>query len=309
MYKVLLADPLEEVGIKILEKECEVTKAFDIDKAGLLKIIEDYDAVLVRVNTPIDKEIIDKAKKLKVIGMPGAGLNHIDVEYAKKKNIKVYNVPGGNMDSVAELTFAHILALSRRIYAASKKVKEEGCWNKYLFMGNELSGKTIGIIGVGKIGLRVAEIARAFKMQVVAYDPYVTQDALPDDIRLMTLDELFATADIITIHVPLTKETYHLISYDQIKKMKDGAYIVNMSRGGVLDEEAAYEALKNGKLAGVGCDVLEDEPPPEKPVKHIKLFDLDNFLITPHLGAWTVEAQNRVAEIIAQKMLEGLKNN
>lgn len=307
MYKVLLADPLEDVGVKILESECDVTKAFDIDKSGLLKIIENYDAVLVRVNTPVDKEIIDKAKKLKVIGMPGAGLNHIDVEYAKQKNIKVLNVPGGNLDSVAELAFAHILALNRRVWPASKKVREEYSWNKYLFMGNELSGKTLGIIGLGKIGLRVAEIARAFRMKIVAFDPYVTQDALPEDIRLMTLDELFGAADVITIHVPLTKETHHLISYDQINKMKDGAYIVNLSRGGVLDEEAAYEALKSGKLAGVGCDVLEDEPGPEEPVKQNKLFDLDNFLITPHLGAWTVEAQNRVAEIIADKMLEGLK--
>lgn len=309
MFKILLADPLEDIGVKILEKECEVTKAFDIDKQGLLKVIHDYDAVLVRVNTPMDKEIIQKATKLKVIGMPGAGLNHIDVEFANQKGIKVYNVPGGNTDSVAEMTFAHILALSRNVWASANKVRQELSWNKYLFMGNELANKTIGILGIGKIGLRVAEIAQAFKMRAIAYDPYVTQDKLPAEIKLMPLSEVLATADVITIHVPLTKETYHLIAAEQIKTMKKGAYIVNMSRGGILDEDAVFTDLSNGHLTGVGCDVLENEPSPDKPLKPIPLFALNNFLVTPHLGAWTEEAQNRVAEIIAFKMLEGLKGN
>lgn len=309
MFKVLLADPLDEVGINILEAECEVTKRFDINKQGLLEIINDYDAVLVRVNTPIDKEVIDRANKLKVIGMPGAGLNHIDTVYAAQKGIKVKNVPGGNTDSVAELTFAHILALYRNVVSSCNKVRNELCWNKYLFMGHELSEKIIGILGIGKIGLRVAEIARAFKIQITAYDPYVTQDKLPQDIRLLSLSELLSTADIITIHIPLNKETYHLISFDQINMMKKGTCIVNMSRGGIVNEEAAYEGLLSGRLGGMGSDVIEDEPSPEKPVKYTQLFKLDNFLITPHLGAWTMEAQNRVAEIIAYKMLEGLKEN
>ncbi|KJS21021.1 MAG: hypothetical protein VR72_12380, partial [Clostridiaceae bacterium BRH_c20a] len=235
------------------------------------------------------------------------GLNHIDVEYAKQKNIKVYNIPGGNVESVAELTFAHMLNLYRNVWAASKNVRDDNDWNKFLFMGGELSGKTLGIIGLGRIGLRVAEIANAFKMKVMAFDPYVSQNNVPQDIKLVSLDELITVADIMTIHAPLTKETYHFISYDQIAKMKKGAFLINMSRGGVVDEEALYKALADGKLGGAGSDVMENEPAPEQKIPHSKLFDLNNFLITPHLGAWTSDAQNRVAELVAEKIVRGLK--
>jgi len=208
---------------------------------------------------------------------------------------------------VAELTFAHILNVTRNVWPASKKVREEGCWNKFLFMGIELCGKTLGIVGLGKIGLRVAEIADAFKMKVVAYDPYLSQSDVPDRVTLMTLHELLGTADIVSVHAPLTKETYHMISHDEVSKMKQGAYIVNMSRGGVLDEEAIYEGLVSGKLAGAGSDVMENEPPPEQKIETSKLFSLNNFLITPHLGAWTSDAQNRVAELVAKKIVQSLK--
>lgn len=307
--RILLADPLEECGIRILEEKCEVIKEYGVGRERLLEIIEGFDGMLVRANTRVDRAVIDKAVRLKVIGMPGAGLDHIDVEYAQSKGIKVVNVPGGNVDSVAELTVGLMITLLRNMWIAGYKTRTEHCWNKYLFMGRELSGKKLGIVGFGRIGRRVAEIAQVFKMSVVAYDPYIPPTGMPEAIPLVSFEELLMEADIITLHLPLTAETYHLISTEQINIMKPGAYIINVSRGGIIDEEAVYQALKSGKLGGVAVDVMENEPPPDKPIPYSKLFELDNFVVTPHLGAWTVEAQNRVAEIVAREMLRALEES
>ena len=258
--------------------------------------------------TQLDKVTLSYAKNLKVIGMPGVGLDHIDVTYAKERGIIICNVPGGNVDAVAELTIGHILMLLRNMWCSCRSVREKQSWNKYPYMGRELNGRRIGVIGFGRIGMRVAQIAQAFRMEVSAYDPFLDSRKVPKGITLMEFNELLQWGDIFTIHAPLTPQTYHMINEDAISLMHDGAYIVNMSRGGLIDENAIYTALKSGHLGGVGSDVMETEPAPGTPIPYSPLFDLPNFMVTPHLGAWTSDTQKRIAVIIAEKMLEALKS-
>ncbi len=300
--KIIITEKVHEAGIKLIEKHVQADIKYGIKREELLNCIKEYDAMIIRADTPIDKELMDAGCNLKAIGMAGIGLNHVDVEYAKKKGIGVYNVADGSNDSVAELTIALMLNIVRKVSAASYATRNQK-WDKHGFPGNQLKGKTMGIIALGKIGSRVAGFCQAFGMKVIAYDPFLDPKIAEQmNIELLELDELLKRVDIISIHAPLTKGTYHLIGRKEIEIMKPCSFILNLGRGGVVDEEALYEALKSGHLAGAAVDVMEKEPPGES-----KLFELDNFIATPHIGAGTVEAQEHIALSIVTKVLDHLQ--
>jgi len=301
--KVLVSDSLSEEGLEILRSAgLNVVYKPGLSPEELKKEIEDADALIIRSGTKVTKEIIDHAKRLKVIGRAGTGLDNVDVAKATEKGIVVMNVPGGNTLSAAEHTFALILSLARRIPQANAAVKS-GVWDRKKFMGVELNGKVLGVIGLGRIGSIVAERALCFKMKVLGYDPFVSPEVAKErGIELVSLDELLSKSDFVTIHTPLTKETYHLLNKERISKMKKGAYLINCARGGIVDENALYEALVSGHLAGAALDVFEKEPvPPDYP-----LLKLDYVVVTPHLGASTVEAQKVVAVEIAKQVVDYL---
>lgn len=301
--KVLVSDTLSEEGLEILRSAgLNVIYKPGLPSEELKKEIEDADALIIRSGTKVTKEIIEHAKRLKVIGRAGTGLDNVDVAKATEKGIVVMNVPGGNTLSAAEHTFALLLSLARRIPQADVAVKS-GVWDRKKFIGVELNGKVLGIIGLGRIGSIVAERALCFKMKVLAYDPYVSPEfAKERGVELVSLDELLSRSDFVTIHTPLTRETYHLLNKERISKMKKGAYLINCARGGIVDENALYEALVSGHLAGAALDVFEKEPvPPDHP-----LLKLNNVVVTPHLGASTVEAQKVVAVEIAKQVVDYL---
>ncbi|MBU3933993.1 MAG: phosphoglycerate dehydrogenase [Candidatus Omnitrophica bacterium] len=301
--KVLVSDKLAPEGLAILKKE----KAVQVDvKTGLTpgelkKIIRDYDGLIVRSGTKVTKEIIAAAKRLKIIGRAGAGLDNVDVEAASRKGIVVMNAPGANTISTAEHTMSMILALSRNIPQAYLSLKNE-LWERKKFMGVEIYGKILGIIGLGRIGVEVAKRAMSFGMKVVAHDPYLSLDKVKMlKIESVSLKELFKRADYISVHTPLTEETRHLISDKEIALMKKGVRLINCARGGIIDERALIKGLKSGRIAGCALDVFEKEPPLGSP-----LLKLDNVVTTPHLGASTEEAQVNVAIDIARQMGNGL---
>jgi len=301
--KVLISDALSEEGIQILkEAGLEVIYKPGLPPEELKKEIAEVDALIIRSGTKVTREIIEAAKNLKVIGRAGTGLDNVDLQAANERGIVVMNVPGGNTLSAAEHTLALLFALARRIPQANASVKS-GKWERKKFMGVELNGKVLGIIGLGRIGSIVAERALCLKMKVLAYDPFVTPEmASKKGVELVSLDELLANSDFITIHTPLTKETYHLLNKEAFEKMKDGVYIINCARGGIIDEEALYEAIVSGKVAGAALDVFEQEPvPPDH-----KLLKLEQVIATPHLGASTVEAQKVVAVEIAKQVVDYL---
>lgn len=274
--KIYIAEQLKDSAIQELKKTCEVV--FDPGKW-------DFDVAFVRGRTQVDKAFLDKAKNLKLVIRGGVGLDNVDSEYCKKKGIEVRNTPEASTISVAELVFAHLLALSRKLVKANVSMRE-GKWLKKELEGFELAGKTLGIIGYGRIGKEVAKRAKAFGMMVVAHDPLVKEA----DIPLIGLDELVSRSDIITLHVPLLPGTKNLISGERITKMKPNAILINVARGGLVDENTLYNALKSGKLAGAGLDVFSKEPP-ESPT----FRDLENVSLTPHLGASTLEAGERIS--------------
>ena len=297
--KALITESIDKIGIKILEQYMQVDCRFGITKEQLEKIINEYDVLIVRSELKYDKELLKLGNRLKVIAMAGIGLDHIDLNYCREKGIGFYNVPDGSLNAVAELAMALILNVLRRVHAAVASVKEQHRWDKTVYIGQELKGKTLGIIAIGKIGSRLARFAQAFDMQVIAFDPYISiEKAKSMDIELTDLDNLFKRADIISIHAPLTKQTFHMISKEQIDKMKDGVYLFNFGRGPIIDEQSLYYALESGKIAGVGVDVMEYEPPGDS-----KLFKFDNFIVTPHIGAGTIEAQEYISEEISKKVL------
>jgi D-3-phosphoglycerate dehydrogenase / 2-oxoglutarate reductase len=298
--KLLITETIHPAGIKMLEKYLQVDCSFQITKEQLKEKIKDYDALIVRSGMKYDKELLEQGEKLKVIGLAMIGTDNIDLNYCKDKGIKVFNVPEGSYNSVAELAMTLILNVLRKIHPAVQSVKEKYLWDKTVYVGHELKGKALGIIAVGKIGSRLAKFAHAFDMQVLAYDPYVSpEQAKSMGVELLELDKLLALSDIISIHAPLTKQTYHMISEKQIDKMKNGVYLFNFGRGPIIDEESLYLALKKGKIAGVGVDVMEKEPPGKS-----KLFEFENFVVTPHIGAGTVEAQKYISEEIGRKVLK-----
>lgn len=297
MVKILVSDPLSEEGLKILKevKDFQVEVKLELKPEALKEIIKDYDALIVRSATKVTKDILSSANKLKVIGRAGVGLDNVDLEAATQKGIIVMNTPAGNTISTAEHTLSMILALSRSIPQANASVKK-GEWKRTKFMGVELYNKTLGIVGLGKIGSEVARRALSFGMKILAYDPFLSREVAEKlGVEVVELKELFARSDYITVHTPLTEETKHIISGPEFGLMKKGCRIINCARGGIIDESALLKAIKEGKVAGAALDVFEQEPLPADS----ELLKLDNLITTCHLGASTEEAQVNVAIEIA----------
>jgi D-3-phosphoglycerate dehydrogenase len=297
--KVLICDSTEISAIECMRAAgIEVDVKDTITAEELPAVIPAYDGLVVRSRTKVRAPLIDVAANLKVIVRGGVGLDTIDAEYARSKGITVMNTPLASSASVAELAIGFMLALARSIYLTTASMKA-GKWEKKKFEGEEIGGKTLGIVGIGNIGRAVAQRAAALGMKVVAYDPYVTT---LDEAELVSLDELLAAADYITFHLPLTAETRNMISTEAFGKMKDGVRIINLARGGIVDEEALYEALVSGKVAGAALDVFAEEP-----CQGHKLFTLDQVIGSPHIGAATREAQGRIGVEVAEKMIEFYK--
>jgi D-3-phosphoglycerate dehydrogenase len=301
--KVLISDPLSNKGLEILGK----AKGLQYDiKSGLppeelKKIIPEYDAIIVRSETKLKAEIIEAGDRLKVIGRAGIGLDNVDLPAATKKGIVVMNTPQENAIAAAEHTIAMMLSISRKIPQATSSMKA-GKWEKKKFMGVELYNKTLGIIGIGVIGSIVADRARGLKMKVVTYDPYISKEvAEKKGVDLVSFDELMSRSDFITVHTPLTDETRNLINKNTFRKMKDGVILINCARGGIINEKDLYDAIKEGKVAGAALDVFEKEPAIGNP-----LFELEQVISTPHLGASTGEAQENVSIAIAQQIVDYL---
>ena len=300
--KVLISDNISTKGVEILKKA-----GLDVDvKTGmkpeeLVAVIGDYHGLAVRSATKVTAKIIDAATNLKVIGRAGSGLDNVDLTAATKKGIVVMNAPGGNTITTAEHTFSLMCAMARQIPQATASMRE-GKWEKKRFMGVELFNKTLGIIGIGNIGSQVARRAQAFAMNVIAYDPFLSEEKAKDmGVEKVDLEELYRRSDFITIHTPITAETRNMINKDTIKIMKNGVRIINCARGGIVNEKDLYDALVEGKVAGAALDVFEKEPPENNP-----LLTLDNVISTPHLGAATKEAQENVAIAIAEQIADYL---
>ncbi len=307
-HRVLIADPLEETGTALLREVAEVTVRPKLSEEELAQLIGDYDALIVRSGTKVTRRVIERAARLKVIGRAGIGVDNIDVDAATERGIFVVNAPSAVTTATAEHTFALLLALLRKIPQAWQSVRE-GKWERTKFVGNQLQGKTIGIIGLGRIGTQVARYAKAFGLRVLACDPFITEErARQLGIELRELDDLLRDADIVTVHVPLTKETRHLLDARALSLMKPTAVLVNTARGGVVDEEALYEALVQGRLAGAALDVLKHEPPKEGTAS-ARLTQLPNVIVTPHLGASAKEAQEEAAMEVAKQVLAVLRGD
>ncbi|MFC1594364.1 phosphoglycerate dehydrogenase [Candidatus Omnitrophota bacterium] len=304
--KLLISDSLSEKGIEILKgvQDLQVDVNTGLKPEELKKIIKDYDAIVVRSATKLTADVLQEATKLKYIGRAGVGLDNVDVATATKQGIIVMNAPGGNTISTAEHTVSMILALSRNIPQANASTKK-GEWKRKQFMGAEVYGKILGIIGLGKIGAEVAKRAVAFGMKIIAYDPFISLEVAKQlGVEIVELKDLFPRADYITVHTPLSDETKHMISDKQFALMKDGVKVINCARGGIVDEAALVKALESGKVAGCAMDVFETEPPENSP-----LLTFDNVVVTPHLGASTEEAQVNVAIEIAKTLKDALTGN
>ncbi len=303
--KVLVSDNISPKGIEILKKAgLEVDVKTGMKPEELKACIGEYSGLIIRSATKVTAEIIEAASKLKVIGRAGSGLDNVDKISASKKGIVVMNTPGGNTITTAEHTIALLFAVARLIPQATLSMKS-GKWEKKKFMGVELLNKTLGIIGLGNIGSHVAKRAQGLQMNVIAYDPFLSEyTAEETGIRKVSIDELFSQSDFITIHAPLTTETRGLINSKTISKMKEGVRIINCARGGIIKESDLYEAIKNGKVAGAALDVFEKEPTDN----NNPLFTLDNFVCTPHLGASTEEAQENVATAVSEQVADYLIN-
>ena len=333
--KCLIIDKVYAGIAEELSKYMEVKTAENLPstKDQLLAEIGDVDVLIMRVDPKIDQEIIDAkagrihlsgwtvargpvkiidaAKNLKVIGVCSVGLNHIDMDYAKSKGIQIFNAPGLNANAVAELTISKMLDISRGTFTANYDVKVKHEWNKYKFEGRELRGKTLGVMGFGRIGKRVGELGRAFGMTVVAYDPFLKpEDFEKEHATGMSVDEMLKVADFVSIHVPLTPETKDLFNAKSIAEMKDDAVVLNMSRGGIVNEKDMYEALKAGKIGGYAADVMENELAGSgltgDDTFASPLFECDNFIVSPHIGAQSVDASRDIGLHIISKVKEAL---
>ena len=300
-WKILLTDGLEENGKAILAKEAQVDDKKGISAEELTKIIAEYDAIIVRGRTRVTPEVFNAAKKLKVVGRSGVGVDNIDLKSAKEHSVIVVNAPVATTRAVAELSMGFIFALSRELPRADTSIKG-GAWLKKEFEGVELDGKTLGVIGVGRIGAMVARMALAMGMHVVAYDPLVSPEIIQGwGGESGSMDEVLRKSDFITIHTPLTDSTRNLIDETIFNKMKDGVRIICAARGGIIDENALLNALNSGKVAGAALDVFASEPPTESNlVKHPKV------IATPHIGGQTIEAQIRAAADISSEVLAAL---
>ena len=294
---VLLAEELSPATIAALGPDFEIRQTDGADRSQLLEAIADVDAILVRSATQVDAEAISAAKNLKVIARAGVGLDNVDIKAATQAGVMVVNAPTSNIISAAELTVGHIVSLARRIPAANASLKG-GAWKRSSYTGIELFEKKAGIIGLGRIGALVAARLQGFDMEILAYDPYITPARAQQlGVTLVTLDELLAQSDFITIHMPKTPETVGMLGKEAFAKMKNSAYVINVARGGLVDEEALYKALKNQEIAGAGIDVYVKEPSTDLP-----FFEFDNVTVTPHLGASTDEAQEKAGVSVAKSV-------
>ncbi len=297
--KILVCDKTESEAIeKMRAAGLTVDTNFEITPEELPNVLPAYDGMVVRSRTKVRQPLIDACPNLKVIVRGGVGLDTIDAEYARSKGITVMNTPKASSASVAELAIGFMFVLARSLYKATATMKDEK-WEKKAFEGDELGGKTLGLIGVGNIGKEVAKRAAALGMTVLAYDPNVKA---AEGVKLVGLDELLAKSDYISLHLPKTKESANMIGKAQFDKMKAGVRIVNCARGGIIDEGALYEALTGGKVAGAALDVYAEEPPTDW-----KLLKLENVIGSPHIGAATHEAQGRVGAEVAEKLIEFAK--
>ena len=298
---VLLAEVLSPATVEALGPDFDVREVDGTDREALFAALADANAVLVRSATRIDAEALSHAPKLKVVARAGVGLDNVDIKAATTAGVMVVNAPTSNIVSAAELTIGHILSLARRIPAAHASLAG-GAWKRSAFTGAELFEKTVGIVGLGRIGALVAARLNAFDMRVIAYDPYVTSARAQQlGVQLVSLDELVAEADFLTIHMPKTPETTGMIGAEQFAAMKPTAFVVNVARGGLIDEEALHEALVAGEIAGAGLDVFTSEPPAEGGSAHA-LLGLPNVVVTPHLGASTHEAQEKAGVSVARSV-------
>ncbi|MGF1493465.1 MAG: phosphoglycerate dehydrogenase [Microcoleaceae cyanobacterium] len=303
MPKVLVSDPIDQVGIDILSQVAQVDVKTGLAPEELLRIIPEYDALMIRSGTRVTQEIIEAANQLKIIGRAGVGVDNVDVPAATRKGIVVVNSPQGNTIAAAEHALAMMLALSRHIASAHPSVVE-GKWERKRFVGVEVYKKTLGIVGLGKIGSHLAAAAKAMGMKLLAYDPYISQERAEQlGCRLVDLELLLQESDYITLHMPKTEETYHLIGAEAFNSMKSTARLINCARGGIIDEAALAEAVEQGKIAGAALDVYENEPlEADSPLRAVA----DKLVLTPHLGASTQEAQVNVAVDVAEQIRDVL---
>jgi D-3-phosphoglycerate dehydrogenase len=297
---VLICDPISSVGITILKKAgLNVVNKPSISNSELLSEVEKYDVIVVRSRTKITSEIISKAKNTKIIARVGVGLDNVDIDSAKEYQIEVVNSPESAINAVAELVIGLMLSMARSLTLADSEMKK-GNWIKKELSGIELKGKYLGIVGVGNIGRNLARIARALRMNIIGYDTYPIKREFINEVGMITTDfnTLIASSDFISCHVPATEETKHMFNEDAFSKMKPTAFIINASRGEIMDEKSLYNALITKKIAGAALDVFEKEPPTNR-----KLIELSNVICTPHIGAQTKESQDLASNVIAEKII------
>jgi len=299
MKKVLVADPLPDSALTDLRKCAVVDVKTGLSPEALLEIIGEYDALVVRSQTQVTAEVIEAGKKLQIIGRAGVGVDNIDLNSATERGIIVVNSPTGNTTSAAEHSFALMLTLARHIHNANASLKS-GKWERNKFVGSEVRHKTIGIVGLGNVGAEVARMALGMDMNILGYDPFISAEKAEKlHIKLVSLEELFKNSDFITLHIPLLDSTRGLIGAKQIAMMKDGVRIINAARGGLIDDQALYEALQSGKVGGAAIDVFEKEPCTEN-----ILFSSEKTLVTPHLGASTKEAQDMASTQTLEQIID-----
>jgi len=304
MYRVLITGALHPSAIALLERESDIEVDYqpDLPRARILEIIAPYHGLVTRSETDVTRELIDRAASLKVIARAAVGIANIDVEYATEKGILVMNTPGKNTNSAAELALGLLLAAARKITTAHASMGE-GLWDRHKFTGTELAGKTIGIVGLGNVGHRMARFCRGLEMRVLACDPYIPDELFERNLATKAdLDTVLAESDVISLHVPKNRETTGLIGPAQIAKMKRGVVLINTARGGIVSEEALLDALRAGQIAAAGIDTWETEPPADNPFR-----GLSQVVMTPHVGASTTEAQLRVAETVATQLPRALR--
>ncbi|HJV34678.1 phosphoglycerate dehydrogenase [Geomonas sp.] len=304
--KIIVTDEVAQEGLALLQNDprVQLDVRLGLKKEELYSIIGDYDVIITRSGTTVDKPLLDAGKNLKMVARAGVGVDNVDVDYASAKGVIVVNAPFGNVNSAAEHTMALLLAFCRNVTKANGSLKS-GAWKRAPFTGYELKGKTAGVIGLGKVGGRVATRLKAFECEVIACDPYIAEKRAHDlGVKLVTLDHLIRVCDIITVHTPLTDETRDMIGKKEIAAMKDGVILINCARGGIYNEEAMVEALESGKVTGAAFDVWTQEPPDSEVLK--KLIAQEKMIVTPHLGANTFEAQVNVAVDVSKEIIHYL---